>query len=141
MSNFEKQGITDADLPKVIIDLNRTPDLITLHTCLGIRFYEKNRILLFRTTSNPLSKGSCWEALFTDSTTKKLTNRVTAEKLISHLPHNSFIKINQSCILNRAFLLGISYKTRDCELFPPYDKIILTTSRVQFMRIKALLLK
>ena len=38
MSNFEKQGITDADLLKVIIDLNRTPDLITLHTSLGIRF-------------------------------------------------------------------------------------------------------
>ncbi len=141
MNNFEKPGINDADLLKVIIDLNRTPDMITLHTYLGIRFYEKNRILLFRTINDPLSKRSCWEVMFTDSTTKKLTNRVTAEKLIGRLPHHSFIKINQSCILNRAFLQGICYKTRNCELFSPYDKIILTTSRIEFIRIKALLLK
>src|SRR5659263_749547 len=107
MSDIEKQGITEADLLKVIIDLNRTPDMITLNKYSDIRFYPKNRILLFRRMNDPLSNHSCWEVMFTDSTTKKLTSRVTAEKLIGRLSMGSFIKINQSCIMNRAFLLGI----------------------------------
>src|SRR5659263_586515 len=103
MSDIEKQGITEADLLKVIIDLNRTPDMITLNKYSDIRFYPKNRILLFRRMNDPLS--------------------------------------NQSCIMNRAVLLGIGYKTHSCELVPPYDKIILTKSRIQFLRIKAMLLE
>jgi len=115
--------------------------MITLHTYLGIRFYEKNRILLFRTMSDPLAKRTCWEVLFTDSTTKKLTYHVTSEKLLGRPSLSSFIKISQSYILNRAFLRGIDYKTRNCILFPPYDKIILPISRVEFIKIKALLLE
>ena len=142
MSNFEKQGSTDADMLRLIIDLNRTPDMITLHTYLGIRFYEKNRILLFQTMSNdPLAKRTCWELMFTDLTTKKLTYRVTSEKLIGRPSLSSFIKISQSCILNRAFLQGIDYKSRNCILFPPYDKIILPISRGEFIKIKAMLLE
>ena len=139
MSNFEKQGSTDADMLRLIIDLNRTPDMITLHTYLGIRFYEKNRILLFQTMSDPLAKRTCWEVLFTDSTTKKLTSHVTSEKLLGRPSLSSFIKISQKCILNRAFLQGIDYKTRNCILVPPYDKINLTVSRGEFIKIKAML--
>jgi len=142
MSNFEKQGSTDADLLRLIIDLNRTPDMITIHTNLGIRFYEKNRILLFQTMSDdPLVKRTCWEVMFTDLTTKKLTSRVTSEKLIGRPSLSSFIKISQSCILNRVFLRGIDYDDRNCILVPPYDKLILPISRLEFIKIKALLLE
>lgn len=141
MSNFEKQGSTDADLLRVLIDLNRTPDMITLLTYLGIRFYEKNSILLFQTMCDPTSKRACWEVMFTDLTTKKLTSRVTSEKLICRPSLSSFIKISQSCILNRAFLRGIDYDERKCILDPPHDKIILPISRLEFIKIKALLLE
>jgi len=142
MSNFEKQGSTDADLLRLIIDLNRTPDMITIHTNLGIRFYEKNRILLFQTMSDdPLVKRTCWEVMFTDLTTKKLTSRVTSEKLIGRPSLSSFIKISQSCILNRVFLREIDYDDRNCILVPPYDKLILPISRLEFVKIKALLLE
>jgi len=142
MSNFEKQGSTDADLLRLIIDLNRTPDMITIHTNLGIRFYEKNRILLFQTMSDdPLVKRTCWEVMFTDLTTKKLTCRVTSKKLVGRPSLRSFIKISQSCILNRVFLRGIDYDDRNCILVPPYDKLILPISRLEFIKIKALLLE
>jgi|SRR5665647_324467 len=137
MSIIEKKVITDAELLKLIVNLNRMPEMVCLNTYSDIRFYPKNSILLFRRMNDPLSKHACWEVMFTDSTTKKLTSRVTAEKLFGQLSLGSFIKINQSCILNRAFLLGISYKTRNCELYPPYNKIILTASRMEFTKIKA----
>lgn len=116
--------------------LNTNSEKIALPTFLGLQFLEKNRILLFRSVSGSLLGKSYWEALLTDSTQIKLSNHITAEKITNLLPASCFFRINQSCIINLAFLGGITYKTNDCHLIPPFDEIKLTLSRSQLLKIK-----
>ncbi len=109
---------------------------IALPTYLGLQFSEKDRIVLFRCVSGKNLEKPYWEALLTDSTTIRLSNHMTAEKIMNSLPETYFFPINQSCIINIAFLNGIIYKSHECHLMPPFDNIKLTISRVQFLKMK-----
>jgi len=117
-------------------NLKGNSEKIALPTYLGLQFLEKNRIVLFRCVSGKRSEKSFWETLLTDSTTIRLSNHITAEKIMNSLPDASFFLINQSCIINIVFLNGIIYKTHDCHLMPPFDKLKLTISRMQFLKMK-----
>ena len=138
----------------VICPLLTTPNLntnfqkIALPTFLGLQFLEKNGIVLFSLNNGggsksliklPDSSGSkspFWEVMLTDSTRLKLTNSITAEKILKCLPKEGFFQINQSCIINLTYLNGLVYKTRECLLMPPYDIEKLTVSRIQFALLK-----
>jgi len=116
--------------------LKGNSEMIALPTYLGLQFLEKNRIVLFRCVSGKTFEKPYWEALLTDSTTIRLSNHMTAGKIMNSLPETCFFLINQSCIINTTFLNGIVYKTHDCYLMPPFDKIKLTISRTQFLKVK-----
>lgn len=132
------KALTKTQIPAnpSISSLDGSADKIALPTYLGLQFVEKNHILLFRSVSGRLMGKPCWEALLTNSTEIKLNNHITAEKITQFLPAAGFFQINQSCIINLTFLSGIIYKTRDCHLIPPYDKIKLSVSRPQLSKLK-----
>jgi len=117
-------------------NLKGNSEKIALPTYLGLQFSEKNRIVLFRCVSGKKLEKPYWEVLLTDSTTIRLSNHITAEKILNSLPETCFFLINQSCIINIAFLNGIIYKTHDCLLMPPFDQLKLTISRPQFLKMK-----
>lgn len=136
MKKTEKPGITNADSLKEFINLNRSSDIIALPTAEGVSFYEKNRILLFRSVSLKPSNRSYWEAMLIDNSLIKLPNKVTAETIFNHLTKDSFFQINQSYIINRAYLSDVTFKTNVCKLFEPHDKIELTVSRAQLIKMR-----
>ena len=138
MTNDEKPGITNADELKVYTDLNRSPDKISFPAYFGHQLLEKNQILLFRSVSKKPLKGACWEVMLTDKTTLKLNNHITAEKIISRLPKDYFFQINQSYIINLAFLDQILNADNKCKLNRPYDQIQLPVSRIQMTKLKAI---
>ncbi len=138
MKNTEKPVITNADALKEFINLNRSPDIIALPTAEGVSFYEKNRILLFQSVKLKSSNRSYWEAMLIDNSLIKLPNKVTAETIINHWFKDSLFQINQSCIINRAYLSGVTFKTNVCKLFEPYDKIKLIISRAQLIKMRAI---
>ena len=76
--------------------------------------------------------------MLTDKTTFKLNNRITAEKIISRLPKDYFFQINQSYIINLAFLDQILNADNKCKLNRPYDQIQLPVSRIQMTKLKAI---
>ena len=138
MTNDEKPGITNADELKIYTDLNRSPDKISFPAYFGHQLLEKNQILLFRSVSKKPLNGACWEVMLTDKTTFKLNNRITAEKIISRLPKDYFFQINQSYIINLAFLDQILNTDNKCKLNRPYDQIQLPVSRIQMTKLKAI---
>lgn len=122
--------------PVALTNLNGNSEKIALPTFLGLQFIEKNQILLFQSIKGGAFEKTYWEAMLTDSTKIKLSKNISAEKILKSLPHDCFFQINQSAIINLAFLKGIVYKTHDCELIPPFDIIKLTFSRSQLLKMK-----
>jgi len=138
MKNTEKPGITNADSLKEFINLNRSPYIIALPTAEGVSFYEKNRILLFRSVKLKPSKRSHWEAMLIDNSLIKLPKTVTAGKIINRLSKDSFFQINQSYIINCAYFGEVVFKKNVCKLVEPYDKIELTVSRDQLTKMRSI---
>ena len=112
------------------------PNLIALPTHLGLQFYEKTNVLLFRNRCDEGFDKPCWEAMLTNHETIRLSNQLTAEKIIKSLSNPSFFQINQSCILNLDFLSEITYKTRQCRLISSNELFNLTISRSQLIKLR-----
>ena len=136
MENTKKSELTGAAICRKYKDLCHSTELIALPALFGVKFYGKNEILLFRSVNSHSLKRPYWEAFLTDHTLIKLGNRVTAEKIIGRLSQDSFFQINQSHIINRAFLSAITFKTNVCTLVEPHDKIELVISRDQLIKMR-----
>ena len=112
-------------------------DIIAFPTAAGVKFYEKNAIVLFRSVSLKPAKRANWEVLLADNTKIKLPNNVTAEKIMNRLSNNSFFLINQSTIINHAYLGEVTFKSNVCLLIKPFDKIEFPVSRFQLTKMRA----
>jgi hypothetical protein len=120
-------------------DLSRKPKLIGLTNYLGVQFRERNEIVLFRYISENITENPYWEALLTDKSQIKLCNYATGEKILGHLDKDRFFQINQTIIINLAFLQIIISKTRECKLNNLSDENKLIISKPQFEKLKALI--
>src|SRR5664280_1948367 len=118
--------------------MTQQPNLIALPTHLGLQFYEKTNVLLFRNKCDKGFDKPCWEALLTNQEMIRLSNHVTAEKIIKSLSDPSFFQINQSCILNLNFLSKIVYKTHQCVLIALPEQFNLTISRQQLIKLRGI---
>src|ERR1035437_7358343 len=88
-------------------DLNRNSKLIGLTNYLGVQFRERNEIVLFRHIGENLTENPYWEALLTDKSQIKLCKHTSCEKILSHLDKDRFFQINQTTIINLAYLQKI----------------------------------
>jgi len=138
IGRFKEQQATKLSSVSVPLFMGSSgvPEVIPLPTNIGIRFVEKNRILLFRSMRETILDKPIWEALLTDMDTIKLSTNTTAERIAQLLSKGRFVQINQSCIVNLAFLSIVEFKTRNCLLMPPFDNISLTVSRTHLSKLK-----
>jgi two-component system, LytTR family, response regulator len=115
------------------------PEIIALPSVLGLRFVDKNRILLFRCISGMgIFEKASWEALLNDFTIIKLGPNTSASRIIQLLSKDRFIQINQSCIINLNYLNMVEFKSRNCILMPPYDSLKLIVSRNHLAKLREL---
>lgn len=112
------------------------PEVIALPSNLGLRFVDKNRILLFRCVNASFLEKSSWEVLLTDYSTIKLGGSTTADRIIQLMNKDRFLQINQSCIINLNYLSMVEFKTRNCLLIPPFDNLKLTVSRTHLSKLR-----
>jgi two-component system, LytTR family, response regulator len=140
IERFQKQKAehTPATPLPLYQGISGTPEILALPSNLGLRFVDKNRILLFRCISDGLFGKSSWEALLVDSSTIKLGSNTSADRIIQFLNKDRFIQINQSCIINLNYLNMVEFKTRSCLLMPPYDLLKLTVSRNHLAKLREL---
>ncbi len=111
-------------------------EIISLPTPVGLRFIDKNKIILFQYTREQENEKLGWKVLLTDLTKEKLRTGTTAKELLGLMGGRQFMQINQSVILNINYLAGIDFKTRECQLIPPYNEIKLAVSRAQLFELR-----
>ena len=120
-------------------DLSQKPKLIGLTNYLGVQFRERNEIVLFRHIGENLTENPYWEALLTDKSQIKLCKHTSCEKILSHLDKDRFFQINQTTIINLAYLQKIISKTRECILNNHSEVNKLIISKPQFEKLKVLI--
>lgn len=111
-------------------------DIISLPTPIGLRFLDKNNIILLQCTKEQVQDKPGWKAILTDMSEVKLRTGTTAKEIIELMGKKKFIQINQSAILNLNFLGSIEFKTRDCQLIPPFNGLKLTASRTHLYELR-----
>jgi two-component system LytT family response regulator len=110
--------------------------IISLPTNTGLRFMNKNAVVLFQCLKESLTEKPCWKALLNDQSYVRLRTGTTANEILDYMGIHLFVQINQSSIININYLYGIEYKTHDCLLVPPFKNIQLTASRTQLSELK-----
>ncbi|MDP3442501.1 MAG: LytTR family transcriptional regulator DNA-binding domain-containing protein, partial [Ignavibacteria bacterium] len=116
--------------------ISGAPEIIALPSNLGLRFVDKNRILLFRCVNGSFLEKSSWEAFLTDCTSIKLGANTTSDRIVQLMNKDRFLPINQSCIINLNYLNMVEFKTRKCLLIPPFDHLDLTVSRTHLSKLR-----
>ena len=111
-------------------------DIISLPTPIGLRFLDKNNIILLQCTKEQVQDKPGWKATLTDMSEVKLRAGTTAKEIIELMGKKRFIQINQSAILNLNYLGSIEFKTRDCQLIPPFNNLKLAASRTHLYELR-----
>ena len=111
-------------------------DIISLPTPIGLRFLDKNNIVLLQCTKEQAQDKPGWKVILTDMSEVKLRAGTTAKEIIELMGKKRFIQINQSSILNLNYLGSIEFKTRDCQLIPPFNSMKLVVSRTHLYELR-----
>lgn len=111
-------------------------EIISLPTPIGLRFMDKNNIILLQCTKEHIHDKPVWKAILTDLSEVKLRTGTTAKEILELMGKRKFIQINQSAILNLNYLGYIEFKTRDCQLIPPFNGIRLIVSRTHLYDLR-----
>lgn len=80
------------------------------------------------------SKSRSWRLILTDRTTHCLKKGMKADELLAL--HAGLARINNTCILNLAYLAAVENNTQRCRLSPPFDDYEVIVSRRYFARLK-----
>ncbi len=112
-------------------------EIISLPTPIGLRFMDKNNIILLQCTRDHESEKPGWKAILTDMSEVKLRSGTTAKEILGLMGITRFIQINQSAILNLNYLGSIEFKTRECQLIPPFNGIKLLASRTHLYELRS----
>ena len=111
-------------------------EIISLPTPIGLRFMDKNNIVLLQCLKEQSNEKPVWKATLTDLSEVKLRAGTTAKNILDLMGKTKFIQINQSAILNLNYLGSIEFKTRECQIIPPFNGIKLVASRTHLYDLR-----
>ena len=112
------------------------PDVVPLPNSTGIRFIDKGNIVLIQCVKDDLYSKPVWSVLENSGQQFKLRQGITAKDIISILGGQCFVIINQSTIVNLSYVAGVEFKSRECLLIPPFNRISLVASRSYLSELK-----
>lgn len=136
IERFKEQRNSLRKNPTFTTGKNRVNEIISLPAPIGIKFLDKNNILLFQCTSKNIYEKKCWIAMLIDRSQIKLRTGTSAQDIIGFVGTTKFVRINQSFIVNVNYLSDIEYKTRECHLLPPFNDITIIASRANMSEIR-----
>jgi two-component system LytT family response regulator len=111
-------------------------EIISLPAPTGIKFLDKNDILLFQCVGTKFFEKKYWISILTDRSQIKLRTGTSAKDILGFVGTSKFMRLNQSFIVNINYLSDIEYKTRECHLVPPFDDITIIASRANVTEIR-----
>ncbi len=126
-TNYQKS------IPQII---NRIPDIVAMPNSTGIRFADKGNIVLIQCVKDNLHSKPVWSVLENSGQQFKLRQGITAKDILNILGGLCFVIINQSTIVNLSYVAGLEFKSRECVLLPPFNRINLVASRSYLAGLK-----
>ena len=138
IQRFKTSGKIFSDLPSRQLPLFKTStnEVISLPTNTGLKFVNMSEVVLFHCIKEFSGEKPSWKVMLTDQSQVKLRVGTTAKEVLAFVGKNDFVQISQSSIVNIRYLCAIEYKTRDCQLMPPYNNYRLTASRTHLSDLK-----
>jgi two-component system LytT family response regulator len=130
---FQNKSSEKIELPAKYSGLS---EIISLPTSTGIRFVDKNSIVLFECSSDSLFDKKCWKAMLTDRTTLKLRTSTSANDILNFMGNSKFMRLNPNSIVNVNYLAAIEFATRKCDLLQPFNDFKIIVSRSNMGEIR-----
>ncbi len=118
------------------IQNNASPEIISLPTATGLRFTDKNQIVLFQSGKESFFERPSWEVLLHNNEKIKLRRQTNAKEILQCAGECRFVQVNQSFIINLCYINEIEFKTRQCHLNPPFNNIDIVISRSYLNELK-----
>ncbi len=122
--------------PPLYLGMPGMPQIVALPTSTGIRFVDKNCIIVFQCQKEEEVGKPVWKAILNNFAQIKLRSGTTAREIVEIMDPRRFILINQSTIVNICYLASVEFKSRECTLVPPYNEIQLIASRTQISELR-----
>ncbi len=111
-------------------------EIISLPTPIGLRFLDKNNIVMLQCSREQAHDKPGWKAILHDLSEVKLRMGTTAKEILDLMGQRMFIQMNQSAIVNLNYLGSIEFKTRECQLNPPFNGIRVLASRTHLYELR-----
>ena len=128
----DRSGFYNSDCTTV----ESTPDIVAMPNSTGIHFVDKANIVFIQCVKDDLHAKPVWTVLENSHQQFKLRQGITAKDILGILGNQRFVVINQSTIVNLTYMTGIEFKSRECLLIPPFDRIKLVVSRSYLSELK-----
>jgi two-component system, LytTR family, response regulator len=109
---------------------------ISLPTTDGLCFLQRDEIVFFEYVAYEKGVKPFWSALTFDNRRIMLRRSIKGQDLLGHINHPDFFMINSGTILNLNYLSYIDYKTRNCTLLSPFDKLKHQVARNKMAKFK-----
>jgi len=109
---------------------------ISLPTTDGLIFFQRDEIVAFEYIAHEQGIKPYWSAIIYDTRKVALRRNVKGQDLLGHINSPDFFMINSGTIINLNHLSFVDYKTRDCIMVPPFDKLKYQVARNKMAKFK-----
>lgn len=109
---------------------------ISLPTGDGLLFLQRNEIIAFEYIAFETGVKPYWAILTYDNRKTPLRRNIKGQDLLGLLNSPDFFMINSGTIINLNHLSFVDYKTRDCLMVPPFNKLKYQVARNKLAKFK-----
>jgi two-component system LytT family response regulator len=109
---------------------------ISLPTSDGIGFFQKDEIVSFECISYESGVKPYWAAHTYDGRKIALRRNINGQALLGHINNPDFFMINSGTIINLNYLSFVDYKTRNCLMVPPFEKLKYSIARNRLAKFR-----
>jgi two-component system, LytTR family, response regulator len=109
---------------------------ISLPASEGLCFFQRDEIVAFDYISHENGVKPYWSVLTYDNRKTMLRRNIKGQDLLGHINSPDFFMINSGTIINLNYLSFVDYKTRNCLLVPPFDKLRYQIARIKMAKFR-----
>lgn len=115
---------------------NEGDQRVSLPTSDGVHFFQKNEIVALEYISHEIGIKPYWAVLSYNKPPIALRRDSKGQALLGQMNSADFFMINSGTIVNLNYLSHVDYKTRNCLMVPPFDKLKYQIARNKLAKFR-----
>ena len=109
---------------------------ISLPTTDGLRFFQRDEIISLEYVAHEQGVKPYWAVNSYAQQKIMLRRKMKGQELLAQINSPDFFMINTGTIINLNHTSFVNYKTRECIMIPPFDKMKYTIARNRMAKFK-----